>query len=101
VVVSVDELSTGAADELLVVVPLSSSRSASALRPEIAGVEGIDRPSRAICRGMRAVARARLLRRLGALTPATLSEVERALALILGLNANGHAQTSRNPAGDS
>jgi mRNA interferase MazF len=101
VVVSVDELSTGAADELLVVVPLSSSRSASALRPEVAGVEGIDRPSRAICRGMRAVARARLLRRLGALTPVTLAEVERALALILGLNANGYAQTPRSPAGDS
>jgi mRNA interferase MazF len=101
VVVSVDELSTGAADELLVVVPLSSSRSASALRPEVAGVEGIDRPSRAICRGMRAVARARLLRRLGALTPVTLAEVERALALILGLNANGYAQTPRSPVGDS
>jgi mRNA interferase MazF len=85
VVVSVDELSTGAADELLVVVPLSSSRSPSALRPEVSGVEGVDRPSRAICRGVRAVARARLQRRIGVLTPATLAELERALVLVLGL----------------
>lgn len=85
VVISVDGLSTGAADDLIVVVPLSSSRSPSALRPEISAAEGIDRPSRAICRGLRAVARRRLLRKLGALTPSTLAEVEHALALILGL----------------
>ncbi|MFI5004264.1 MAG: type II toxin-antitoxin system PemK/MazF family toxin [Solirubrobacterales bacterium] len=87
IVVSVDRLSAGAVDELVVVVPLSSSRSPSALRPEVSGVEGIDRPSRAICRGIRAVARARLLRPLGVLAPATLAEVERSLALILGLDA--------------
>jgi mRNA interferase MazF len=85
VVVSVDELRTGAADELLVVVPLSSSRSPSALRPEVSVAEGLDQPSRAICRGVRAVARARVLRKVGALTPATLADVERSLSLILGL----------------
>jgi mRNA interferase MazF len=86
IVVSVDQLSTGAVDELIVVVPLSSSLASSALRPEVSGIEGTDRPSRAICRGVRALARGRLLRRLGALTPATLAEIERALALILGLD---------------
>ena len=86
VVVSVDQLSTGAADELVVVVPLSSSREPSLLRPDISTDEGVDRPSRAICRGVRAVARARLLHRAGAVTPATLAEMERALALILGLD---------------
>jgi mRNA interferase MazF len=85
VIVSVDQLSTGAEDELLVVVPLSSSRSPSALRPEVSVAEGIDQPSRAICRGVRAVARGRLLRRLGALGPETLADVERSLSLILGL----------------
>ena len=94
VVVSVDELSTGAADELLVVVPLSSSRSPSSLRPEVSEVEGIDHPSRAICRGVRAVSRARLLRRLGALTPATLTQIEQALALVLGLKTD--ARTPRS-----
>jgi mRNA interferase MazF len=92
IVVSVDRLNTGAADELVIVVPLSSSRSPSALRPEVAGVAGIDRPSRAICRAIRAVARTRLLRRLGALTPATLDEVEHALALILGLDDRAQPQ---------
>jgi mRNA interferase MazF len=86
VVVSIDELTTGAQDELVVVVPFSSSRAASALRPEIPAGEGIDRPSRVICRGVRAVARARLLKRLGALTPEKLGEVELALETILGLN---------------
>jgi mRNA interferase MazF len=86
VIVSVDELSSGAQDDLIVVVPLSSSRAPSALRPEVIGIEGIDRPSRAICRSVRAVSRARLLRPLGALPPATLAEVERSLALILGLS---------------
>ncbi len=94
IVISVDQLSTGTADELVVVVPLSSSRSPSALRPEVSAVEGIDRPSRAICRGIRAVARARLLRRLGTLSPATLAEVERALALIFGLNEDARARGS-------
>lgn len=87
VVLSVDELNEGVArDELVVVVPLSSSRAPSALRPEVAPSEGLDRSSRAICRGVRAVARARLLHRVGALTPETLEHVERSLALILGLD---------------
>ena len=77
--------SIGEASELIAVVPLSSSRAASALRPEVAATEGIDRPSRAICRGIRAVARSRLLHRAGAVTPETLAEIEHALGWILGL----------------
>jgi mRNA interferase MazF len=83
IVVSAEELSAGTAADLVVVVPLSSSSAPSALRPEIAGIEGVDRPSRAICRAVRGVARPRLLRRLGALSPDTLVEIERALGLIL------------------
>jgi mRNA interferase MazF len=90
VVIAADQLSAGAAEQLVVVVPLSSSRPPSPLGPEVAAVNGVDRPSGAMCFGIRAVARVRLLRRLGALSPATLVEVERALALILGLN--DHAQ---------
>ena len=88
-IVSVDQLNRGAADELIVVAPLSSSRAPSALRPEVAPGNGIDRPSRVICRGVRSVARARLLRRVGVLAPETLGEVERALAMILGLGSVG------------
>jgi mRNA interferase MazF len=85
IVVSADRLSAGTAADLIVVVPLSSSSAPSALRPEIAGVEGVDRPSRAICRAVRGVARPRLLRHLGTLAPEALAEVERALGLILAL----------------
>jgi mRNA interferase MazF len=92
VVISVDELNSGTADELLVIVPLSSSRAPSALRPELSPGEGVDQPSRAICRGIRAVARPRLLRRTGAVTPTTLAEIERALALVLGLGAHNQLE---------
>jgi mRNA interferase MazF len=87
VVVSSDSLNTGTVADLVVVVPLSSSSTPSMLRPEVQGIDGVERPSRVICRSVRGVARSRLLRRLGALAPATLDEVERALALILDLDA--------------
>lgn len=85
IVVSADELSTGAEDELFVIVPLSSSRAPSPLRPEILPREGIASRSSAICRSVRAVSRTRLLRRIGLVEAETLSEVELALATILGI----------------
>lgn len=86
-VISVDDLSTDArGSDPIVIVPLSSSRARSPLRPEVPPGEGIDRDSRALCRALRSVARARLLRRLGTLTPEPLAEIERALAPILGLD---------------
>jgi mRNA interferase MazF len=87
--VSVDELSTGEASELIAVVPLSSSRAQSALRPEVSCGEGVDHPSRAICRGVRAVARSRLLHKEGAVKVETLAEIERALGWVLGLEVSG------------
>jgi mRNA interferase MazF len=87
IVISSDSLGTGTAADLVVVVPLSSSSAPSVLRPEIQDIDGVDRPSRAICRSLRGVAHSRLLRRLGVLEPAALNEVERALALILELDA--------------
>lgn len=86
VVVSVDELNSGIADELVVVVPLSSSRAASALRPQVPPLAGVDRQSRAICRAVRSISRARLLRHLGSLPPETLGEIDRTLSLIVGLH---------------
>ncbi len=85
-VVSVDELSTGAPGELVVVVPLSSSLAPSPLRVEIGTSAGIERASRAVCRALRAVVRSRLVRRIGGVTPADLAKVETALTLILGLD---------------
>lgn len=88
IVISVDEISTGLEDELIVVVPLSSSRVASPLRPEVSPDEGVERLSVAVCGGVRAVARKRLLRRVGEAKPDTLHEVERALGMILGIDGS-------------
>jgi mRNA interferase MazF len=88
IVVSVDEISTGLEDELIVVVPLSSSRAASPLRPEVSPDEGVERLSVAVCRGVGAVARKRLLRRVGEVKPDPLREVERALGMILGIDGS-------------
>lgn len=85
VIVSVDDILTGIDDELVVVVPVSSSRSGTPLRPDVSRAEGVDTASVAVCRSVRAVARTRLLERLGTLTPDTMRQVERALALILGI----------------
>lgn len=89
IVVSVDEILSGLDEELVVVVPLSSSRAPSLLRPAVSAGEGIDQASVAICRGIRAVARSRLLRQLGRATPETLVQTEGALATILGIEAAG------------
>jgi mRNA interferase MazF len=85
VVVSVDEILAGVDDELVVVVPVSSSRAGSPLRPQVSPSEGVESDSVAICRGVRAVARNRLLERLGALQPETMDQVGRALSVILGI----------------
>jgi len=87
IVVSVDEILSGLDEELVVVVPLSSSRAPSLLRPAVSPGEGIDQASVAICRGIRAVARSRLLRQIGRATPETLVQTEGALATILGMEA--------------
>lgn len=85
--VSVDEISTGLEDESIVVVPLSSSRAASPLRPEVSPEEGVERDSVAVCRGIGAVARKRLLHPVGRIRPHALHEVERALGMILGIES--------------
>lgn len=85
VVVSTDELPAESPNDLVVVVPLSSTAAPSGLRVEVAPVAGIDRPSRAVCRAVRAVAAARLVRRIGRIEAETMRQMDAALALILGL----------------
>ena len=85
VIVSADEILAGVEDELIVVVPVSSLRARTPLRPVIAPDEGVDADSVAVCRGLRAVSRARLLQRLGAVNPETLRDIDNALVLVLAL----------------
>jgi mRNA interferase MazF len=56
------------------------------LRPRVSPEEGIDGESAAICRGVRAVSRSRLLRPIGQVQPETMREVEQAVAMILGID---------------
>ena len=89
IVVSADELNTGDPGELIVVVPLSSSLAPSALRIEIEPATGIERPSRAVPRAVRAVVSSRLVRRIGSVDQAVMERIETALALILELDRSG------------
>lgn len=91
IVVSVDELRSGAAGDLIVVVPLSSSLAPSPLRIEIEPATGIEHSSRAVCRAVRAVVPSRLERRIGRIEPATMTRIEAALTLILGLERKATA----------
>lgn len=86
VVVSVDGLNTGGPTDLIVVVPVTSSLAPSALRIEIDASAGLDRPSRAVCRAIRAVGASRLMRRVGAISDADMDRLQAALSLILGLD---------------
>ena len=86
IVISADELLIDAEDELVVVIPLSSSRAPSSLRPPISPAAGIDAESAAIPRAIRAVSRRRLLPRIGDLEPDGLAAVERALTTVLALD---------------
>jgi mRNA interferase MazF len=92
VVVSVDELSTGDPADLVVVVPLSSSHAPSPLRVAVAPLAGVDHPSLAICRAVRAIVAARLVRRLGSVDAPVMEEIESALAMVLGLDRTGPAR---------
>lgn len=85
-VVSADELFAESSDDLIVVVPLSSSLARSTLRPDISPDAGIDNPSAAICRAIRGIARSRLLRPVGRVNASTQREVDTALARILDLD---------------
>ncbi|HEX5526822.1 MAG TPA: type II toxin-antitoxin system PemK/MazF family toxin [Solirubrobacterales bacterium] len=83
IVVSVNEFLVGVDHEFIVVVPLSSSLPFSALRPRVGPETGIDNQSAVITRGIRGVARSRLLQRLGEVDAEKMAEIEHALGLVL------------------
>ncbi len=89
VIVSADELLTGLDEELVIVVPVSSSRARTPLRPTISPGEGVEADNVAVCRSVRSVARSRLVRRLGVITPTTMSDIEFALSHVLGIDPSG------------
>lgn len=84
--VSVDDILAGLESELVVVVPISRSRAQSPLRPRITSTEGVQEDSVAVCRAVRGITKSRLVRPLGKLRPGTMREIERALAMVLGID---------------
>jgi mRNA interferase MazF len=86
IVISADWVFNVDNDDLIVIVPLSTSRTPSPLRPSLGPDSGIDHSSAAICRAVRGVARSRLLRRLGQVTPEELAEIEQAVEVVLALD---------------
>jgi len=83
IVASTDALRTGEATDLVVVIPVSSSRAASPLRIELGAEAGVERPSRAIPQAIRSVSASRLIRRIGSVDPSTMAEITDALSVIL------------------
>ena len=75
VIIMSDETTLGIDTGLAIVVPISSSRPTSPLRPQVAMRAGLERDSVVVCFAVTAIARTRLLRRLGVLDDATLSRV--------------------------
>jgi mRNA interferase MazF len=85
VVITPTELIGDSPRDLVVVVPLSSSVSASALRPKIAKRSGLSDDSLAVPLAIRGVARRRLEERIGKVGRAELRAIEVALGYSLGL----------------
>ena len=87
IIVSIDSLRTGSERDLFTVVPISATEPGSAIRPAVApSYAGVDRPSVALPGAIRAVSRARLLRRIGSVPVDTMQAVEQALSVVLGLD---------------
>jgi mRNA interferase MazF len=85
VVVSADAPDGYAAQDLIPVVPLSSSRAPSESRPSVPAREGLVNDSLAMVRAVRGIAASRLLHRLAQLEPGELAELDYALAMSLNL----------------
>ncbi len=84
-VVSVDTFNYGPAG-LVVVLPITSRHRGVPLHVQVSPPEGgLKRPSVILCDHIRSVATERLVRRLGTVSTATLTQVEDRLRILLGL----------------
>jgi mRNA interferase MazF len=84
IIMAIDEIMTDSDDELLIVVPLSASRSESSMRPMIPAGKGIERDSVAVIRGARAIARSRLLSKVTQLDPVLMQQITMLLTAVIG-----------------
>ncbi|MEN8149660.1 MAG: type II toxin-antitoxin system PemK/MazF family toxin [Planctomycetota bacterium] len=82
-------------DAVLQVVPLAGLPDRE-LRPYEAHVSGL-KPSRAVANQVRTIAKSRIVRRLGHVSPPELRTVDRALAIQLGLPLTPPGRTPGSP----
>ncbi|MDR0365711.1 MAG: type II toxin-antitoxin system PemK/MazF family toxin [Bifidobacteriaceae bacterium] len=89
VVVSTALTWTGSPRDRVSVVPLSASSSASILSPGVAATtaSGLEHASAALSDAVRGVVPSRLAKRIGRVTAAEQRQIDRALAVVLGLPA--------------
>jgi mRNA interferase MazF len=82
VVVSNNSTQGGLDTDLISIVPLTTARISTPLRPAIPAVGGLAEPSTAVCDAVRGLARTRFLKRLGALPTEFMGQVMEARQLI-------------------
>jgi len=87
IVLSSSDQMTGSVYDLVVVVPISSTIVPSAVRPQVVATPGtgLMTDSVAVVRAIRGMSPARLITRLGEVTPATLHEVQEVLKAVVDL----------------
>lgn len=83
-VLTPEGLSLDSARDLVGVVPISGSIDPSMLNPQLTS-EGLDGPSVAVVRGVRGLARRRLVRPIGSISRRDQHAVDQALLITLGL----------------
>jgi mRNA interferase MazF len=80
--VSNDGIQSGSALDLISVVPLTTARAETALRPRLPAQHGLDVECVAVCDGVRALVRSRFLRKIGTLTTPEMNAIMAARALV-------------------
>jgi mRNA interferase MazF len=84
VVVSDDVFNAGPAD-LCIVVPVTSRLRPIPSQIRLPASGGLDRPSAALCEGIRSVSRSRLIRRIGSVGGAALASIDDILRILIRL----------------
>ncbi|MDR1188944.1 MAG: type II toxin-antitoxin system PemK/MazF family toxin [Bifidobacteriaceae bacterium] len=83
-IMSVDWIAAASPDESVIVVPFTSSRAPSPLRPGAPGGLGLRSDSVALCRAVRSVSRSRLLERIGQAPGGYVDQVAAMVSAMIG-----------------
>lgn len=79
-----EELALDSPRDLVAIVPISASVKPTKLSPPLTG-DGLDEPSAAVTRGIRGLARPRMIKKIGEIDTHDQRAVDQALLITLGL----------------